>query len=139
MAEPPNSNEPPSDAAGGKPPQHFSLRNRKQKEEPSTEELLANINRSLPFSDEAEKGVLSGILQDPAERLSESRVQIPLEAFCRSANRIVYETLQTFRPQHPARRHHADPRPTREAGHRQGGRPGRCHRALQLHPGQRAL
>jgi len=96
MAEPPNSNEPPSDFAGGKPPQHFSLRNRKQKEEPSTEELLANINRSLPFSDEAEKGVLSGILQDPSERLSESRVQIPLEAFYHSANRIVYETLQTF-------------------------------------------
>lgn len=96
MAEPPNSNEPPSDSAGGKPPQHFSLRNRKQKEEPSTEELLANINRSLPFSDEAEKGVLSGILQDPAERLSESRVQVPLEAFYHSANRLVYETLQTF-------------------------------------------
>jgi replicative DNA helicase len=76
--------------------QHFTLRNRKQKEEPTTEELLANINRSLPFSDDAEKGVLSGILQDPNERLSECRVEIPVEAFYHAANRIIYETLQSF-------------------------------------------
>jgi len=81
---------------GFRPEKPFSLRDRKSREEPTTEELLANINRSLPFSDEAEKGVLSGLLHDPRERLSDARVQIPLEAFYHEANRIIYETLQTF-------------------------------------------
>jgi replicative DNA helicase len=79
-----------------KSPPMFTLRNRKSKEDPSTEELLANINRSLPFSDEAEKGVLSGILHDPNERLSEARTSIPIEAFNHAANRIVYTTLLSF-------------------------------------------
>ena len=81
---------------GFRPEKPFSLRDRKSREEPTTEELLANINRSLPFSDEAEKGVLSGLLHDPRERLSDARVQIPLEAFYHEANRLIYETLQTF-------------------------------------------
>lgn len=72
------------------------LRKRKSKEDPTTEELLANINRSLPFSDEAERGVLSGILHNPTERLSECRVQIPVETFYHSANRLVYEELISF-------------------------------------------
>jgi len=81
---------------GFKPEKPFSLRDRKSKEEPKTEELLANINRSLPFSDEAEKGVLSGLLHDPRERLSDARVQIPADAFYHEANRILYDTLVTF-------------------------------------------
>lgn len=65
-------------------------------DEPSTEQLLAGLNRSLPFSDEAEKGVLSGLLHHPAERLSEARVTMPVAAFYHEANRIVYEMLLSF-------------------------------------------
>ena len=35
---------------------------RKRNEIPTAEELLANINRALPFSDEAEKGVIDETL-----------------------------------------------------------------------------
>jgi replicative DNA helicase len=60
---------------------------------PSAEELLATINRALPFSDEAEKGVLSCLLQDPNERLSDCRVTLPALAFYHEANRTIYEKL----------------------------------------------
>ena len=66
---------------------------KKKGEEPATEDLLANINRQLPFSDEAEKGVLSCLLQDPAERLAECRVTLPAAAFYHLPSRTVYETL----------------------------------------------
>jgi replicative DNA helicase len=66
---------------------------RKKGEDPSTEELLTNINRALPFSDEAEKGVLSCLLQDPAERLAECRVTLPAASFYHIGNRTVYEML----------------------------------------------
>jgi replicative DNA helicase len=59
----------------------------------STEEKLSNLNRSLPWSNEAEMGVLSCILQDPAERLSECRTEVPVEGFYGPGNRIVYEAL----------------------------------------------
>ncbi len=68
----------------------------KKKGDPTAEELLANINRALPFSDEAEKGVISSLLQDPNERLSESRVTLPAAAFYHEANRTVYEKLLEF-------------------------------------------
>ncbi|GEP42647.1 replicative DNA helicase [Brevifollis gellanilyticus] len=68
----------------------------KKKGEPTAEELLANINRALPFSDEAEKSVLSSLLQDPNERLSESRVNLPIAAFYHEANRTIYEKLLEF-------------------------------------------
>ena len=38
------------------------------------EDVLAGLNRAMPFSDEAEKGALSCILQDPAERMPEAKV-----------------------------------------------------------------
>ena len=66
---------------------------RKKGEEPSTEDLLAGINRQLPFSDEAEKGVLSCLLQDPGERLAECRVTLPAAAFYHLPNRTIYEAL----------------------------------------------
>jgi replicative DNA helicase len=69
---------------------------RRRGEEPTTEELLAGINRGLPFSDEAEKGTLSCILMDPNERLSECRSELPADAFYHAANRIVYQTLLEF-------------------------------------------
>lgn len=71
---------------------HFKKRN----EIPSAEELLASFNRALPFSDEAEKGVLSCLLQDPVERLSECRVTLPALAFYHEANRTIYEKLLEF-------------------------------------------
>jgi len=69
---------------------------RKRNEDPSTEELLSGINRSLPFSDEAEKGVISCILQDPNERLSECRTTLSNDAFYHVANRTVYEAMMEF-------------------------------------------
>ncbi|MES2597332.1 MAG: replicative DNA helicase [Verrucomicrobiota bacterium] len=68
----------------------------RKKGEPTAEELLANINRALPFSDEAEKSVLSSLLQDPNERLSESRINLPIAAFYHEANRTIYEKLLEF-------------------------------------------
>jgi hypothetical protein len=68
----------------------------RKKGEPTAEELLANINRALPFSDEAEKGVLSSLLQDPNERLGESRITLAAAAFYHEANRTIYEKLLEF-------------------------------------------
>jgi replicative DNA helicase len=61
--------------------------------DPTAEELLANINRALPYSDEAEKGVLSSLLQDPGERIIEARILLPVAAFYHEANRTIYEML----------------------------------------------
>ena len=52
---------------------------------PTTEELLASLNQSLPFSDEAEKGVLSCLLQHPA-RCEESPLP---EMFYHEGNRTI--------------------------------------------------
>ncbi len=80
-------------AAAAKPPNFFG---KKKYEEPTTEELLSGLNRGLPFSDEAEKGVLSCILQDPTERLSDCRTTLAADAFYHIANRTVYETMLEF-------------------------------------------
>ncbi|MBE7496542.1 MAG: replicative DNA helicase [Verrucomicrobiaceae bacterium] len=69
---------------------------KKRNEIPTAEELLASINRALPFSDEAEKGVLSCLLQDPNERLADCRVTLPALAFYHEANRTIYEKLLEF-------------------------------------------
>jgi replicative DNA helicase len=69
---------------------------KKRKEEPTTEEILASINRALPFSDEAEKGVISCILQDPVERLSVCRTELGPECFYHVANKTVYEEMLSF-------------------------------------------
>lgn len=61
--------------------------------EPTTEDLLGLINKSLPFSDESEKGILSCLLQDPDNRLPECKSLIPAAAFYHSCNRLIYETL----------------------------------------------
>ncbi|HYF34832.1 MAG TPA: replicative DNA helicase [Prosthecobacter sp.] len=77
-------------------PQQANVFGKKAKAEPTAEELLSTINRALPFSDEAEKGVLSCLLQDPNERLSECRLNLPTGAFYHEANRTVYEKLLEF-------------------------------------------
>jgi replicative DNA helicase len=83
-------------AAGAATPLRGPDTFKKRNEIPSAEELLASFNRALPFSDEAEKGVLSCLLQDPVERLSECRVNLPSLAFYHDANRTIYEKLLEF-------------------------------------------
>ncbi len=97
MAENPTSTatapSPPKDGGASSPGRDkFKKRN----EIPTAEELLASFNRALPFSDEAEKGVLSCLLQDPMERLSDCRVNLPSLAFYHDANRTIYEKLLEF-------------------------------------------
>jgi len=58
----------------------------------SAEAKLARINRAMPTAPEAEKGLLSCLLQDP-ERLTEVRGRITTEAFYHPANQEIYETL----------------------------------------------
>ena len=61
---------------------------------PRSEKLLSSLgSRSIPFSDEAEKGVLSCILQDPVARLDEARNQLALDAFYHPMNLLFYELL----------------------------------------------
>lgn len=57
---------------------------------------LSDINRAMPFSDEAEKGVLSCFLQSPTELLNDAQVALPVEAFYHPANRQLYEVLLDF-------------------------------------------
>ena len=59
----------------------------------STEELLARINRDLPASPEAEKGVISCMLQSPIERLSEARIHLPPEAFRQQGLQLIYRLM----------------------------------------------
>lgn len=58
----------------------------------TTEEKLSRINRPLPWSDEAERGVLSCLMQDP-QRILEVRGRLPAEAFYHPSWRCVYEAL----------------------------------------------
>lgn len=58
-----------------------------------TEEKLASLNRPLPFSGEAETGLLSCILHDPESRLGECKISVPAAAFYHSAHRKIYEAL----------------------------------------------
>lgn len=55
--------------------------------------VMANLSRELPASDEAEKSVLSSLLQDPNERITETRLVTPPEAFYHPANREVFEAI----------------------------------------------
>jgi replicative DNA helicase len=86
----------PPSAAASSAPAVEKAPFKKRNEVPTAEELLASINRALPFSDEAEKGVLSCLLQDPNERLSDCRVTLPAHAFYHDANRTIYEKLLEF-------------------------------------------
>ncbi|MCB1227438.1 MAG: replicative DNA helicase [Verrucomicrobiales bacterium] len=77
------------DAAGA----NAGDRSKGRKKEMSAEELLASLNRGLPFSDDAEKAVLSCILQDPVECLSECRASVKPNTFYHDGNRTIYEVL----------------------------------------------
>lgn len=69
----------------------------KKKGAPQAGEMedIHGVNRSMPFSDEAERGVISGLLHAP-ERISEVRLQLEDGAFFHIANRIVYDQLLEF-------------------------------------------
>lgn len=66
---------------------------KKKKGAASTEDLLAGVNRQLPFSDEAEKGVLSCLLQDAGDWLSDTRTKLKPEMFYHTPNRLIYEAI----------------------------------------------
>ncbi len=85
---------PPPAAAPGQTRETFE--GRRKNREPTAEELLANINRALPFSEEAEKGMLSCLLQDPVELLGQSRTSLPASCFYHESHRLIYEKLLEF-------------------------------------------
>jgi len=59
---------------------------------PSTEELLATINRALPCSDEAERGIISCLLQRP-ELLNDCPAPVTIY---HDATRIIYEAIHAL-------------------------------------------
>ncbi len=64
--------------------------------EPTTEQLLATLGldkASLPFSDEAERGIISCLLQNPDDRIPEVRSLVPPAAFYHIATRTIYNAL----------------------------------------------
>lgn len=67
----------------------------------TAEELMPLLNRPMPVSDEAERGVLSCLLQDPESRIAEARRMLPVEAFYPGPNRTVYEALLALDAQMP--------------------------------------
>lgn len=77
------------------PPPQRAMPGRSRNIEPSTEQRLANLNRTLPYSDEAEKGLLSGMLVDP-RRVTECAAKLPADMFYHSSNRIVFEAVVDF-------------------------------------------
>lgn len=61
---------------------------------PTVEELLGGFGKALmPTAHEAEEGVISCLLQNPAERVVETRMELSPEAFYHPANRALYELL----------------------------------------------
>jgi replicative DNA helicase len=71
----------PAKQSGGGPPQH-------------------DITKSMPFSNDAEKGVLSCFLHNPIDLLNDAQVNIPLEAFYHPANRLLFEVMLEFNNGH---------------------------------------
>jgi replicative DNA helicase len=94
---PPATEPPPTiPEAAPKPAEKEQPERFKKFKEPTAEELLANINRALPFSEEAEKGILSCLLQDPVNLLAESRLTLPEKCFYHEAHRLIYVKLLEF-------------------------------------------
>lgn len=59
----------------------------------TTEAVLGRINRALPFSDEAERAVLSCIMNDPVKFLDEARELLPEGAFYHAQSARLYALL----------------------------------------------
>lgn len=63
-----------------------------EKKPTSVEDKLAALNRTMPFSAEAETGVLSCVIQDP-EKLAECRISLATDAFYHPPHRVIYSHL----------------------------------------------
>lgn len=50
----------------------------------------------MPFSNDAEKGLLSCFMHNPADLLPDAATSIPAEAFYHAANRLLYEVMLEF-------------------------------------------
>jgi replicative DNA helicase len=57
------------------------------------EDQLESLPNTAPCSEEAERGLLSCLLQDPAERLAEARIHLPPEGFHHPHCRTIYICL----------------------------------------------
>lgn len=55
--------------------------------------ILEDVGRSLPFSDEAERGVLSCMLQLPEPTINQAMEKIPEDAFYSPGNRLLFALL----------------------------------------------
>jgi len=55
------------------------------------------MSNNVPFSNESERGVISGILHDPNERMDVVHEQVPEGAFYHAANGAAFEVLQDMR------------------------------------------
>ncbi len=55
--------------------------------------------RAMPYSDDAEKGVLSCFLQNPVDVLDDAQVNLSAEAFYHPGNRLIFEELMGFNNQ----------------------------------------
>ncbi|MEI6537044.1 MAG: replicative DNA helicase, partial [Verrucomicrobiaceae bacterium] len=56
----------------------------------------ADAMPSMPFSDDAEKGVLSCFLQNPVDLLNDAQITLSSEAFYHPGNRLIFEELMGF-------------------------------------------
>ncbi len=57
---------------------------------------MSDITKSMPFSNDAEKGILSTFFHNPEELLPDASRNIPEEAFYHPANRILFQTAILF-------------------------------------------
>lgn len=58
-----------------------------------TQNEQRHSGRSLPWSEEAEQGVISGLLADPDRRVPEMQAKFPLDVFYSERNRIVAQAI----------------------------------------------
>ena len=62
-------------------------------EDNSVEARLARLNRRMPFSDDAEKGLISCLMQDPERRIPECAARLPVEAIYHEGSRIILQAM----------------------------------------------
>lgn len=84
---------PTDDEAGATASQQPDLRKKKKGADEETAQLLSTVNRQLPCSLESEQGLLSCLIQDPADLVSITRSMLPPEAFYFGTTRVVYAAL----------------------------------------------
>lgn len=85
--------QPPADAGGAEIIAPGSSFKKKRGLDEETSHLLSTVNRQLPCSLEAEQGLLSCLLQEPADRIPETLQKVPVEAFYFGNTRLVYDAM----------------------------------------------